>query len=116
MAALDVRIVAPDRTVFEGEAAALVVPAWDGKLGVLPGHAPMIALLGQGELAVDLRGGGSRTFFVAGGVAKVEEDGITILTEYAGSDPPESLPGGIALGPDEVQVATRIASRGSPLV
>ena len=89
---LHVRVVSPDRIVFEGEASALVAPAWDGQVGVLPNHAPMLAIVGSGELAVDRVGGGSDTFFVAGGVLKVDRNQVTLLTEYAGDEPPEVVP------------------------
>ena len=89
---LQVRVVSPDRIVFDGEASGLVAPAWDGQVGILPGHAPMLALIGSGELAVDRPGGGSDTFHVAGGVLKVDKDQVTLLTEYAGSEPPAEVP------------------------
>jgi len=92
MASLNVRVVSPDKIVFEGEASALVAPAWDGQVGVLPGHAPMLALIGSGVLSVDRVGGGSDTFHVAGGVLKVERDNVTLLTEYAGDEPPAEVP------------------------
>ena len=87
MAVLNVRVVSPDKIVFEGEAASLVAPAWDGQVGILPGHAPMLALIGSGVLAVDRPGGGSGSFHVAGGVLKVERNTVTLLTEYAGDEP-----------------------------
>ena len=83
----DVRVVSPEKIVFEGEAAAVVAPAWDGQVGVLPGHAPLLVLLGAGVLHIDLPGGGKRAFHVAGGVMKVERERVTVLTEYAGRDP-----------------------------
>ena len=102
MAALQVRVVSPEALLFEGTAASVVAPAWDGKVGVLPGHAPMIALLGAGELAIDLPTGGSESFFVAGGVLKVEGSELTVLTEYAGSGPPEQLPAGARVDVDAI--------------
>ena len=66
MADLEVRVVSPEALLFEGASSSVVAPAWDGKVGILPGHAPMIALLGSGELTIDLFEGGSETFFVAG--------------------------------------------------
>ena len=89
---LHVRVVSPDRIVFEGDASALVAPAWDGQVGVLPGHAPMLALVGSGEFHVDGVGGGSETFHVAGGVLKVERNQVTLLTEYSGDTPPDVIP------------------------
>lgn len=114
MARLDVRVVSPDRTVLRDEAASVVAPAWDGKVGILPGHAPMIALLGQGELVVDRVGGGSETFHVAGGVMKVEDDRVTVLTEYAGDEPPEVVPEGAVI--EREDLAPFIDSVADPLV
>ena len=49
----------------------------------------MLTLLGAGELSVDMPGGGSESFYVSGGVLQVEGSVVTVLTEYAGSEPPE---------------------------
>ena len=89
---LEVRVVSPDRVVFEGEASAVVAPAWDGQVGILPSHAPMLALVGSGKLNIERPGGGSDAFHVAGGVLKVERDQVTLLTEYAGPEPPKVVP------------------------
>ncbi|MFC1660519.1 F0F1 ATP synthase subunit epsilon, partial [Gemmatimonadota bacterium] len=59
---LSVRVVSPAKEVFNGQASSLVAPAWDGMVGILPDHAPLITLLGHGELAVDVPGGGERAF------------------------------------------------------
>jgi len=103
MASLNVRVVSPERIVFEGEAAAVVAPAWDGQVGVLPGHAPMLALVGVGELSVDRPGGGSASYYVAGGVLKVERDVVTVLTEYAGDEPPAEIPASAIVDPEDVE-------------
>jgi len=92
VSSLNVRIVSPAKVIFEGVASAMVAPAWDGRVGILPGHAPMLALLGAGEVSVDRPGGGSDSYFVAGGVLKVERNAVTLLTEYAGDGPPERIP------------------------
>ena len=102
MSELRVRLVSPDSVLFDGPAASVVAPAWDGKVGVLPGHAPMIALLGSGELSIDLPGGGSQRFFVAGGVLRIERDELMILTEYGGDRAPDELPASAALDTNEI--------------
>jgi F-type H+-transporting ATPase subunit epsilon len=89
--ALLVQVVSPDRTVFSGDAASVVAPAWDGRVGILKSHAPLITLLGNGPLVIDRVGGGSVSYYVAGGIMKVEDDRVTVLTEYAGTEPPEWL-------------------------
>lgn len=105
MSELQVRVVSPDSVLFEGLAASVVAPVWDGKVGVLPSHAPMIALLGAGELSIDLPAGGSERFFVAGGVLKVEGDEVIILTEYGGPEAPEELPAGAQVDVGEIMEA-----------
>ena len=103
MASLNVRVVSPDKIVFEGEASAVVAPAWDGQVGILPGHAPMLALMGSGPLSVDRPGGGSDSFHVAGGVLKVERDTVTLLTEYAGDQPPAEVPASSIVFAEDVE-------------
>ena len=100
---LQVQVVSPSRVLFEGPAAALVAPSWDGQVGVLPGHAPMLMLLGAGPLSVERPGGGSDTFHVVGGVMKVERDVVTLLTEYAGAEPLEEIPEGMILEPEDLE-------------
>lgn len=99
---LSVRLVSPEREVFRGEAASVVAPAWDGMVGILPGHAAFITLLGHGEMAVDLPGGGNNRYFVAGGVLRVEGDELTAIVEYAGDRPPETLPPEADFHPDDL--------------
>jgi F-type H+-transporting ATPase subunit epsilon len=101
--AMQVRVVSPDQTVFEGEASAVVAPAWDGQVGILPGHAPMLSLMGAGVLNVDRPGGGTDMFYVAGGVLKVEGNTVTLLTEYAGDEPPAEVPAAAVVFPEDVE-------------
>ena len=49
---LKVAVISPEQTLFEGDADMVVAPAWDGELGILRGHAPMLALLGEGNLRI----------------------------------------------------------------
>mgnify|MGYP000339005736 FL=1 len=102
MAELQVRVVSPESLLFEGPAVSVVAPAWDGRVGILPGHAPMIALLGSGDLSIDLPGGGSQRLFVAGGVLKVEGAELVVLTEFGGAEAPEQLPAGAAVDVDGI--------------
>lgn len=79
---LTLAIISPDRTVYEGEADMVVAPAWDGEVGVLRGHAPMLVLLGDGELRVTL-GRSTEKFHVTGGFMQVADDVVTVLSESA---------------------------------
>jgi len=100
-----VRVVSPEKVVYEGEAESLVAPAWDGKVGILPHHAPMLALLGAGDLSLETPGAGTRKYYVAGGILKVEGAQTTVLTEYAGTQPPASMPPGSVVQPEDVAEA-----------
>ncbi len=82
---LSVSVVSPERIIFEGEADLVVAPAWDGEIGILRQHAPMLALLGEGDVRVR-RGNQEQRFFVAGGFLQVASDVVTILSERAEPD------------------------------
>lgn len=77
-----VTLISPDRSVYDGEAQAVVVPAHDGLVGVLPGHAPFVALLGAGQLTVN-HGGGVSRYVVAGGFVQVADDVVRVVAERA---------------------------------
>src|SRR5690606_31967087 len=49
---LHVLVISPEQTVYDDQADSVVVPAWDGELGVLRGHAPLMAVLGSGVMRV----------------------------------------------------------------
>ena len=57
---LTVSVISPEAVLFEGTTDSVVAPAFDGEVGILTGHAPMMTLLGKGELRLgDRRGSGS---------------------------------------------------------
>ncbi|MBI3829142.1 MAG: ATP synthase F1 subunit epsilon [Planctomycetes bacterium] len=73
-------VITPARTVFNEDAAGLVVPAFDGELGVLPGHAALMALLGAGELRITRADGSKKRLAVRGGFLQVSANVVTVLT------------------------------------
>jgi F-type H+-transporting ATPase subunit epsilon len=79
---LTVAIISPESTVYEGTADMVVAPAWDGEVGVLRGHSPMLVLLGEGEMRLTQDGAVQR-FHVAGGFMQVAGDVVTVLSERA---------------------------------
>jgi F-type H+-transporting ATPase subunit epsilon len=88
---LQVSIISPAGIGYEGEAEAIVAPAYDGQLGILYGHAPMMVLLGEGELR--LRDGGAmHRFHVARGFLQVVENEVTVLAEEARPLEDEEVP------------------------
>ena len=79
---LSVALITAQSTVYEGEADMVVAPAWDGELGILRGHAPLMALLGAGEMRIT-RDGAEERFFVSGGFLQVADDVVSVLSETA---------------------------------
>ena len=75
-------IVSQDRMVWEGDADMVVLPGTDGEMGILPHHAPLLSTLRFGVIKVRARGR-EEIFTVAGGVAEVQPDIITILADAA---------------------------------
>jgi F-type H+-transporting ATPase subunit epsilon len=78
---LHLTAVTPEATVYDGPADLVVVPAHDGEVAFLPGHAPYVGLLGAGEMRFHLPDGGTRHFFLEGGVVQTAQDVVNVLAE-----------------------------------
>ena len=75
-------IVSQDRMVFEGDADIVILPGTDGEMGILPHHSPLLTTLKFGVVIVRSKEG-EEIFAVAGGVAEVQPDLVTILADAA---------------------------------
>ncbi|HTX89696.1 MAG TPA: ATP synthase F1 subunit epsilon [Anaerolineales bacterium] len=75
-------IVSQDRIVFQGDADMVLLPGAEGEMGILPHHAPLLTTLKLGIIKVRSQGQES-IFTVAGGIAEVQPDIITILADAA---------------------------------
>lgn len=75
-------IVSQDRTVFTGDVDIVVLPGAGGEMGILPKHAPVLTTLKYGVVKIR-RNGKEEIFAVAGGVAEVQPDIVTILADAA---------------------------------
>lgn len=73
-------IVTPDRAVLDEEVESLVVPAYEGSLGVLANHAPLLSVIRPGEVAVT-KGGGVRRFAVGFGFLEVGNNRAILLAD-----------------------------------
>ena len=82
---LTVSVISPEAILFEGTTDALVAPAFDGEVGILTGHAPMMTLLGSGTLRVG-SGGEERRFRVEGGFLQVVDNQVRVVTERASAE------------------------------
>ncbi|MGF1550082.1 MAG: ATP synthase F1 subunit epsilon [Sphingomonadaceae bacterium] len=83
---LKFELVTPEKLLRSEEVHMVVVPGSEGDFGVLEGHAPLMATIRDGELGIYRSADGEReTIAVEGGFAEINEQGLTILAERAGT-------------------------------
>jgi F-type H+-transporting ATPase subunit epsilon len=75
-------IVSQDRTVFEDDVDIVVLPGTDGEMGILPHHAPLLTTLKYGLIKVRMKEQ-EQVFTVAGGVAEIQPEIVTVLADAA---------------------------------
>jgi len=80
--ALVLEVATPTRLVVAETVDEVVVPGSQGYFGVLPGHAPLLATLGVGELAYR-QGQSQYHLALTGGFAEVRHDKVIVLAERA---------------------------------
>jgi F-type H+-transporting ATPase subunit epsilon len=94
---IQLRIVSADRSLVDERVDEVEIPGSDGYFGVLPGHTPLLALLGAGELWYR-QGQAKHYLLIAFGFAEVQPEQVTILAE-------------VAERPDEIDVTRAEAAR-----
>ena len=75
-------VVTPEKAVMDKTADLVILPLYDGELGVLHGRAPLIGRLGAGELRLKT-GDSVERLFIEAGFVQVRSNVITILTSKA---------------------------------
>jgi F-type H+-transporting ATPase subunit epsilon len=96
-------VVTPERTELDRVVSSIVLPMYDGELGIKRGRAAMIGRLGYGQMRLQTDAG-TETFFIDGGFAQVEKDVVSVLTSRA-------LPGKtLNVGTAETELATALSS------
>jgi len=81
---MHVSVISAERSVFDGEAEAVVAPAYDGLVGILPRHAPFMTLLGEGIVKISQSGGKLTRLNVMGGFLQVASNVVRIVARRAG--------------------------------
>jgi len=69
-----VEIVTPEELLWEGQASSVVVPAFQGDMGILPGRQPVLAILREGDVRITPEGGTPVSFPITAGFVAVDED------------------------------------------
>ncbi len=80
---LHVELVAADRLVWSGQAQRVIARTTEGDVGILPGHAPMLAVLVEGVVDVLTDDGETWIAAVDAGIFSVAHDRVSILSERA---------------------------------
>jgi F-type H+-transporting ATPase subunit epsilon len=83
MATFTFELVSPERVLFSGAVDAVVLPATEGDMTILAGHAPTMTALKTGFLVITSNPGNGRRILVRGGFADVNQNGLTVLAERA---------------------------------
>jgi F-type H+-transporting ATPase subunit epsilon len=77
-------LVSPEKIAFSGEVEQVDIPGVDGDLGVMAGHAPLVATIRPGIMTVTA-GGKHEKIIVLGGLAEISDKGLTVLADTATS-------------------------------
>ncbi|MDW8315574.1 MAG: ATP synthase F1 subunit epsilon [Rhodovarius sp.] len=83
MATFLLELVSPEKLLLSRQVEMVVIPAAEGEMGILPGHAPMIVALRGGAITVREGGQVTESLFVAGGFAEVTPERVTVLADEA---------------------------------
>jgi F-type H+-transporting ATPase subunit epsilon len=75
-------IVTPERLAYSETVDSVQLPGVEGELGVLPHHAPLVSMLGVGELRIR-KGGAEESFAIVGGFLQVRPDRVVVMAETA---------------------------------
>lgn len=76
-------VVTPEAPILDHPVKHAVIPAWDGRIGLLPSHAPLLVKLGFGPISLDLEDNSRKMLFIGGGFAQMKDEVLTILTDEA---------------------------------
>ena len=80
---INLQILTPQKHFLEQEVEMVTIPAFDGEMGVLPGHISMLVTLQPGLVKIYQGGIVVHSVFVDGGFAQVNNDRVSILIEAA---------------------------------
>ncbi len=75
-------VVTPEQTALEQQAEAVILPLYDGEIGIFPDHAPLIGRLGYGEMRIK-SGGTEQHYYIDGGFVQVADNVVSVLTNRA---------------------------------
>ena len=103
-------VVTPEQTELDVASESVILPMFDGELGILKGHSPLVGRLGYGMLRVRTEGK-LTSYFIEGGFAQVAGDVVSILTdkltdssEVTSQAAAEAMKEALALPTDDIEM------------
>ncbi len=78
---MKVKVVSPEKTLYDGEAVALFLPGANGQFEVLNDHAPVLSTLREGVVACNLQNGESLNIEITGGFVEVARNVASVCVE-----------------------------------
>ena len=78
----NLRVLSPDKSVFDGVADEVILPCTSGQMGILTGHVSMLTALDDGVLRIR-EGNAWQSIALMGGFAEVDANEVTVLVNSA---------------------------------
>ena len=76
-----VEIISPDKTILKSEAEEVVIPSYEGLMGILKDHIPLITYLRPGQIII--KNQNEKCYFVQEGIVEFSNNNLLILTSTA---------------------------------
>ena len=80
-----VEIISPDKSILKSEATEVNIPSYEGQMGILKDHIPLITFLRPGLIIIKKNNNGEKKFFVEDGTVEFLDNNLLILTSTAKS-------------------------------
>ena len=77
----NLELVSPEKLLLSRPVEMVTIPAWEGEMGILPRHSPMIIALRGGVIRVQENGSETERLFVMGGFVEITPERVTILAD-----------------------------------
>ena len=79
-----VEIISPDKSILKSEAVEVTIPSYEGQMGILKDHIPLITFLRPGLIIIK-ENSGEKKFFIEDGTVEFSNNSLLILTSTAKS-------------------------------
>ena len=79
-----VEIISPDKSILKSEATEVTIPSYEGQMGILKDHIPLITFLRPGLIIIK-ENSGEKKFFIEDGTVEFSNNSLLILTSTAKS-------------------------------